>query len=268
MKLVSTLFAVVAAAVSLSPSIASAGGPPPLVPPPIHTSLFASGDGPENATYDTLNNHGHVPAVPPLSAGDISTSAFVFYSGGSMTTSVSAFSSGGPLEGQAESDGQFYFELAGPAGLVPIDFDATGTTSVTGPGGTASAVAKVEFGSLAKLVACSDSFGGCGSFGPTFSGAVHFDVSPGHAYSVELSTDCNAASSMTHDTTCSAMIDPMISIDPGFAGAGLYTLSFSEDVASPPGPRPGIPEPSSWAIMLLGFLGVGATLRKRSRVVA
>lgn len=31
----------------------------------------------------------------------------------------------------------------------------------------------------------------------------------------------------------------------------------------PPGPSPGVPEPATWAMMLLGFAGMGLTLRRR-----
>jgi hypothetical protein len=261
-----TLLAAVAAVVCVSPSIAAAGGPP-LVGNPIVTSLFASGDGPDTATYGMINNSANVSVPLP---GSTTTSASISYSGGSMSLTATAFSTGGPLVGESEAEGQFFFEVNGaPGAIVPIDFSALGTTFVSGPGGNADADIKVEFGSLAKLVACSNSDpSACTGFSSGFSGAVNFNVTTGHAYSVELFTTCEAASSLAASTTCSASIDPMVTIDPGFIDKDLFTLSFSPDVAGGGGGGGAVPEPATWAILLVGFFGVGATFRRRAPATA
>ena len=55
------------------------------------------------------------------------------------------------------------------------------------------------------------------------------------------------------------MIDPMLSIDTNLAAD--YQLIFSPGIGNGVS---AVPEPSTWAMMLLGFVGVGAmTYRRR-----
>ena len=55
--------------------------------------------------------------------------------------------------------------------------------------------------------------------------------------------------------------DPYIYIDPVFGG-DLSSLSVSDGVGNSPS---AVPEPSTWAMMLLGFAGVGFMAYRRSR---
>jgi hypothetical protein len=59
-------------------------------------------------------------------------------------------------------------------------------------------------------------------------------------------------------------------IDPMFTVAGPFTIDISPGfggvtLAAPAG---GVPEPAAWALMLLGFAGLGGALRSRRRVAA
>jgi hypothetical protein len=70
-------------------------------------------------------------------------------------------------------------------------------------------------------------------------------------------------------SAASAFIDPMFSIDPSFANAGLYSIVTSDGIGNGGGTSaPGVPEPSAWALMLVGFGALGATLRGRRRNAA
>lgn len=63
----------------------------------------------------------------------------------------------------------------------------------------------------------------------------------------------------------SAYADPLITIDPGFLAQNPgYSLVFSPNLLS------SVPEPSAWALMLVGFGGLGAAMRssRRRRVAA
>jgi hypothetical protein len=51
-------------------------------------------------------------------------------------------------------------------------------------------------------------------------------------------------------------------VDRNVTGAGLYFDVTTSDISITPPPS-GVPEPASWAIMLLGFGGLGATMRSR-----
>lgn len=50
-------------------------------------------------------------------------------------------------------------------------------------------------------------------------------------------------------------------------GCGLGEVAFRSTALAPPPPG-AVPEPATWAMMILGFGGVGATLRRRRQVFA
>jgi hypothetical protein len=52
-----------------------------------------------------------------------------------------------------------------------------------------------------------------------------------------------------------------------FDGGGQTRVSAKLAPAAPP-PGPGVPEPSTWALLIAGFLGVGTVLRRRRRAFA
>lgn len=93
----------------------------------------------------------------------------------------------------------------------------------------------------------------------TFQTFTRYDV----ALQVRIDTFVNGfggASSIT------ASVDPTFAVAPGVANAGDYSLLFSDGIGNtPPAPLSAVPEPATWAMMLLGFGGLGAALRSRRR---
>lgn len=70
--------------------------------------------------------------------------------------------------------------------------------------------------------------------------------------------------------SATAFADPYIIIDPAYAAidpdyASKLTLRFSEGVVNAAAPGV-VPEPASWGMMIAGFAGVGAALRRRRAV--
>lgn len=62
----------------------------------------------------------------------------------------------------------------------------------------------------------------------------------------------------------SAYVDPVLSIDPSFFAThdrSLYSLSFSNGIVN--GLTGAVPEPATWAMLILGFGVVGGALRRR-----
>jgi hypothetical protein len=68
----------------------------------------------------------------------------------------------------------------------------------------------------------------------------------------------------TSSESFSAVVDPILIIAPAFASN--YTLEFSPGVQN--GIPGGVPEPSTWAMMLLGFAGLGFAVRRSRRKAA
>jgi hypothetical protein len=69
--------------------------------------------------------------------------------------------------------------------------------------------------------------------------------------------------------TSRAFVDPYFNIDPLFLSDNPgFSLAFSPGVGNTLPPTGGIPEPSTWALMILGFGATGAAIRSRRRVPA
>jgi len=77
-------------------------------------------------------------------------------------------------------------------------------------------------------------------------GTVSFDFSSTKSFSL---------------TPASATLSLLASI------GGAATISYGYDAATPP-PVGGVPEPASWAMMLLGFGAMGAMMRRRSTSIS
>jgi hypothetical protein len=81
-------------------------------------------------------------------------------------------------------------------------------------------------------------------------------ISTNVAYEVQESVYALAQS--TFQTSSTSTIDPVISFAPGIDTTGL-TFEFSENV----GNVSAVPEPSTWAMMILGFCGIGFMAYRR-----
>ena len=64
--------------------------------------------------------------------------------------------------------------------------------------------------------------------------------------------------------TANASIDPTISLAAGFAGANQYTIALSSGVGNP---VVGVPEPSSYAMLIVGLGIIGLMVRRRHSLV-
>ncbi len=81
------------------------------------------------------------------------------------------------------------------------------------------------------------------------------DLTVGQVYTVTTQGQVLVAGNGTANLT----IDPFLEIDPNFAFDQDFALDFS------PGLFPAVPEPSTWAMMLLGFAGLGFAGYRASR---
>jgi PEP-CTERM motif len=65
-----------------------------------------------------------------------------------------------------------------------------------------------------------------------------------------------------------ASADPRIFVEPTDPNADLYSIRVSDGIANAVAPPTGVPEPSTWAMLLLGLAGLGTAARgnrKRQR---
>jgi hypothetical protein len=76
-------------------------------------------------------------------------------------------------------------------------------------------------------------------------------------YLVTMDVDVNT----TTGGTTTAMLDPIFSID----APGDYEIDFSQGVGNGTDGVGAVPEPSTWAMMMLGFVGIGAMTYRRKQ---
>ncbi len=71
--------------------------------------------------------------------------------------------------------------------------------------------------------------------------------------------------------TATASLDPLIGINPAFLsqyGLSGGTVTLSPGVANASAPAPGVPEPSSWILLIAGFGLTGAAVRHRRAAIS
>ncbi len=158
----------------------------------------------------------------------------------SPTTSVSLTSTGLGSVGVVEL--RYYFEATGPAGNLLINVNASGSTNPLGAGEDAFIVQQFSPFSPNGLFIDSPTQGAW-----TINQEGSFVANTIYQVSLQVEVENGG----------SAYIDPTFTIDPAYASN--YSLTFSAGLAN------AVPEPSTWAMMLLGFAGVGFMGYRRSR---
>ncbi|WP_213773439.1 PEPxxWA-CTERM sorting domain-containing protein [Bradyrhizobium sp. dw_78] len=214
-------------------------------------------DGPDNLSTATVSpgNQTSSSIQPPYAAATVANPPY---------TSI----------GQPAAFLTYYFEVSGPSNIaVPVD--ATGIIQASGVGGnTASAFMEVYPSGgqhIATVAACSFS-AGCTGYNPQpgpinqiftpatgFDGAanysVDFDVESNTVYEILLGATAQVHSSSA-EAYGSSSVNATLAISPDFAG---YTIDLSQGIAS------AVPEPSTWAMMILGFCGLGFMAYRRKQ---
>jgi PEP-CTERM motif len=166
----------------------------------------------------------------------------------------------------------YYGEVVGPS-ATPIPLSIVGTLSASWGGGGGPAVsgggadASMAWGIDEGFEMFGPGAGGADACSPAPCGSpslVHvnavFDVNVGQIFEVAL----EAQGSGTNGASYSVTADPEISILPDFLAAnpGL-SLELSANITQP-GSVGSVPEPSTWALLALGFAGLAFASRRRS----
>jgi hypothetical protein len=147
----------------------------------------------------------------------------------------------------------FFAVVGGTAGdsvpvLVHAGLDVDATLSGTA---SASIVVTTNFGSPAVAEVCAGT--SCTEEGD-FGGVLAVLAESGQFNTISLTAVSEEAFSLGGRAGASA--DPLITIDPSFADAAEYSIVVSPGVANALPPAMAVPEPSTWAMMLLGFAGL------------
>ena len=171
----------------------------------------------------------------------------------------------------AQAGGQltYQFEVFGPSGasFAPISIQAAGyTTSTSGLDGFSSSTASLFVAGSYVFRIESANNAPTGGYSSTYNGTITQNVLVNTPLVVTLNAVATASGSP--GMTATAYVDPFIFIDPNFADASL----FSVEVLTPGiGNAPvagAVPEPSTWAMMILGFMGIGFLAYRRKQTAS
>ncbi len=162
---------------------------------------------------------------------------------------------------------KYYFVLlAGTPGSVHVLIDTSTTASGYGSYFAESEVdLNAKDGSLNAVLAYSHACNAVGFCNPNANhylggGNLPYLIQANKIYGITLLVDGHTTNA---DSGFSAFADPIIKLDPAFAAPSGATFSFSPNL-----PVIAAPEPASWAMMLVGFGGLGAMTRSRRRMAA
>jgi hypothetical protein len=211
-------------------------------------------------------------AVSGITIGDFPDSGGT--DAASTTTTLTAHANGtADSRGGAASQATivYYGEVVGPS-ATPIPLSIVGTLSASWGGGGGPAVsgggadASMAWGIDEGFEMFGPGAGGADACSPAPCGSpslVHvnavFDVDVDQIFEVVL----EAQGAGTSGASYSALADPNVSILPDFLAAnpGL-SLEFSANITQP-GPVGSVPEPSTWALLALGFAGLAFASHRR-----
>jgi hypothetical protein len=156
----------------------------------------------------------------------------------------------------------YYMEILGPSGSVQIGLQASGNATTTAFSASGIALSRISltingnFDDVSGLfyTACSTQcpLGSDTSFSVD---TTHMFKTDGHIYQIQMSASVNG-----FNATGSAWVDPFFDAPSG------YTIITSDGIGNLPLFSSAVPEPSTWALMILGFAGVGfMAYRRRSK---
>jgi len=153
----------------------------------------------------------------------------------------------------------------GPAGSIPTDIDLIVHNAATSGATQATAGFQIstDIGQLLPVYTNSwgCSFNSCTN--PDFNGTISLHLDPNVVYSIALSAHVTILSPTptAHfgGGIATASIDPHIFFDLGTDNPG-YTLVLSNNVGNTVGD---VPEPSTWAMMILAFAGLAFIAYRR-----
>ena len=181
---------------------------------------------------------------------------------------------------QVELD--YFIEVIGTQGFVPLNVSGMGKVSVavsnpSEEGSIASVSLRlVQNEGVADIGSFSlDTINGVSPiYGTDFGIGLQPGFNPGN-FSLQATTMVETNSLIEVQMSDSAIIevqqgsgsahsfiDPFFSIDPNFANADQYSILTSPGIENVP---TGVPEPSTWAMLLLGSAGLGLAAYRRTK---
>jgi hypothetical protein len=154
----------------------------------------------------------------------------------------------------------YFFEISGPASnSLSVNVFANG--SLFSDSGT---MQSTDFLRVAGTTIVNTSSIGGNNNGAFTRSATLSGLSNNVDYLVEMNV-----TALAHPSgTATAFLDPYLSLDPSLVALG-YSIITSDGIGNSLTVNAAVPEPSTWAMLILGFAGIGAmTYRRRKQTAA
>jgi hypothetical protein len=224
-------------------------------------ALNSSGPMPQASSYSFSSGTLDLKASGATTSQPAAT-ASVKFSGG-----CTSGCGDGIYDATAEID--YYIEVSGPPGVtVPYYFVITaGLTFTDGNGGGDGEVtltAPSDPGLAGFDAQYYNDFAFCGPNG--CYGVDYLGLLSDTQYMVQVVASANAVQTSSGNVT--AWVEHYIYIDPSFLGGDQFSLIISSGISnSPIALVARVPEPSTWAMMLLGFAGYRASRKAAATAI-
>lgn len=164
------------------------------------------------------------------------------------------------LGAEAFGDLNYYFYISGPASnSLSVNILATGSL-FSGSGSTQS----TDFLSVnGTTIVNATSIGGANNGAFTRSATLS-GLSYNHDYFIDMNVTVLVHPSGSAMGTATTFLDPYLSLDPSLVALG-YSIVTSDGIGNSLTINAAVPETSSWAMMLLGFAGLGFMAYRRQQ---
>jgi hypothetical protein len=211
---------------------------------------FGAVDPPQYATISSVGTQ-------PVSSADGSASV---QSTATPLPAITSTATANATAGGAEAYGDlnYYFHISGPASnSLSVNILATGSL-FSGSGSTQS----TDFLSVnGTTIVNATSIGGANNGAFTTSTTLS-GLSYNYDYFIDMNVTAFVHPSGTATGTAASFLDPYLSLDPSLVALG-YSIATSDGIGNNLTINAAVPETSTWAMMLLGFAGVGFLAYRR-----
>jgi len=169
--------------------------------------------------------------------------------------SATATDSGAASYANASLELDYTIEIVGPSGMVPLVAKASGDTNSTYASSSAVDLSLLLPGNDVVFEAASLFGQAEGGFQSSFQASNTYQTAANQPIGVMMLASAGADTNASGNAaSASAFVDPYFYIDPSFVNASAYSIEISPGIGNMPS---GVPEPSTWVMMLFGFAGLG-----------